>query len=350
MRRSNEPRIYGPYRHGELWRNHHVTRGSDGKRKTFYDVYPTRELAEAALNGSRAQAQGSTVKQAVDALLEQMRASGLGESTIETAEYRLWHFFDLSKNANRSLRWLNSRGEELYAAAQVKRSADTHQAELALAVRLGDLCLKKRWLRVNPFALVEPVGRKTHGSTKPRYRVDESRKLRDHCKTLGIDQHAIITIAYTLLGSRVSELVKRDVRDLDDGGRLLWIERTKTVGGSRRLLIPEELSVLLLELVKGKKPTDPIFTKEDGSRATRHWAYHHVRRLMSDAKVPVLSPQALRRTVSDLATDVGMAGPAIAAHLGQTSTVVTDRSYRDRNTVADAKAQRAFKVLAGGRR
>lgn len=132
-------------------------------------------------------------------------------------EFRLWHFFGLPQNANRPLRWLSTRGEELYAAAQIERSADTHQAELSLAKQLGDLCVKQRWLRSNPFTLIEPVGRKTHGSTKPRLRVDESRKLRAYCHSLGADQHAILTLAYLLLGSRASELVKRDVRDLDDG-------------------------------------------------------------------------------------------------------------------------------------
>jgi integrase len=339
--------LYGPYQHGDQWRLHVVT-GSGGERKTTYDCYPTRELAEAALAGARSQAQGTTVKDAVDAVLAQMRTNGLAESTIETNEFRLSHFFGLPKNAFRPLRWLTNRGEELYAAAQVDRSADTHQAELSLAKQLGELCVKRRWLRSNPFALVEPVGRKTHGSSKPRLRVDESRKLRAYCHSLGIDQHAILTLAYLLLGSRASELVKRDVRDLDDGGRLLWINRTKTIAGTRRLLVPDELRVLLLELTKGKTPDAPLFTKDDGTRMTRHWAYRHVKRICREAKVPELSPQALRRTQSDLATDAGVAAIEIARHLGQTSSVVTDRSYRDPAVVADAKAERAFRMIAGG--
>jgi integrase len=348
MRRSNEPRIYGPYQHGDVWRNHHVVRGSDGKRKTFYDVYPTRELAEAALAGSRSQAQGDTVKAAVDAMLAEMRKAGLASSTIDTAEYRLHHFFQLPKHANRPLRWLMSRGEELYTAAQIDRSADTHQAELALAKQVGDLCVKRRWLRANPFALVEPVGRKTHGSTKPRLRVDESRKLRTYCLADPNDKHRVLALAYLLLGSRASELVKRDVRDLDDGGNLLWINRTKTVAGTRRLVVPEELRGLLLQLAAGKAPDAPLFTREDGTRATRHWAYHHVKRICREAKVPELSPQALRRTQSDLATEAGATAPMIAAHLGQTSSVVTDRSYRDPNVVAEAKQERALRVMQGG--
>lgn len=154
-----------------------------------------RLLRRVARIYRRAIEQGTTVKDAVDAVLAQMRTNGLAESTIETTEFRLSHFFGLPKNANRPLRWLTTRGEELYAAAQVDRSADTHQAELSLAKQLGDLCVKRRWLRANPFALIEPVGRKTHGSTKPRLRVDESRKLRAYCHSLGADQHAILTLA-----------------------------------------------------------------------------------------------------------------------------------------------------------
>lgn len=348
MRRSNEPRIYGPYEHGDLWRLHVVT-GSGKRRKTVYRSYPTRDLAEAALAGARSQAQGTTVKQAVDAVLEQMRTAGNAESTVETAEYRLWHFFGLPGNANRPLRWLMNRGDELYAAAQVKRSADTHQAELGLAKQLGDLCLKRRWLRVNPFAIVEPVGRKTHGATKPRLRVDESRKLFDYCMARLDDQHAVIALAYLLLGSRASELVRRSVRDLDDGGRLLWIDRTKTRAGARKLTIPEELRFALRSLAQGKAGDAALFTREDGTRATRHWAYHHVKRICGEAKVPKLSPQALRRTQTDLATEAGETAIAVARHLGHGSTAVADRSYRDPNVASAARSERALRVITGGR-
>lgn len=342
-----QPKLYGPYKHGDIWRVHIVT-GSGGSRSTRYRSFATRELAEHYINSGRSAASGATVRNAVDALLADMRKEGLAESTIETAEFRLWHFFQVARHGERAIRWLNRRGEELYEAAQVNRKADTHQAELALAKQVGELCVKRRWLRENPFADVVAVGRKTHGSTKPRLRVDESRKLREHCLQHATDPHYVITLAYLLLGSRASEMVKRDVRDLDDGGRLLWISRTKTVGGARRVVIPDELRVLLLEMVKGRASNTPLFVTDAGKRADRHWAYRHVRRICKEAGVPVLSPQALRRTQSDLATDAGETAIAVARHLGQTSSVVTDRSYRDPNVVRDAKQERAFKVLAGG--
>jgi len=346
--RTNEPRIYGPEKHGNRWRIRVVT-GRGSGRKTFYRSYPTRDLAEAAIGGAQQQAQGTTVRQAVNALLDQMRTKGLAASTIETAEHRLWHFFGLPRNADRPLRWLQTRGAELYAAAQIERSADTHQAELALAKQVAALALKRKWLRADPFAHVEPVGRKRHGSTKERMGVDESRKLLAHCAALGRDQAAIITIAYLILGARASELVKRSVRDLDDDGKVLRIDRAKTCAGTRRLKMPGELRALLLALCEGRAPDAPIFARDDGTRATRYWAYYHVRRLTKDAIGRELSPQALRRTQTDMATEASETALAVARHLGHTSERVTERSYRDADVAANAAIGRALEVLAGGR-
>ena len=349
MRNDSKERIYGPYQHRGLWRLH-VVRTSGGGRKTFYRSYTTRDRAEAALAGAQGQAQGVTVKSATDALLAAMRENGLGDGTITTAEFRLWHFFQLARYGDKPIRWLNKRGEELYAAARKDRKPDTHHAELALAKQVGALAIKKRWLRENPFEHVETIGRKTHGSSKPRLTIDESRALREHCLDRDDDQHALITLAYLLLGSRASELVRRSVRDLDDDGRLLWINRAKTTTGVRRLKLPDELRLPLLALLKGRSPGDPIFVREDGKRATRHWAYHHVKRICREAKVTELTPQGLRRTQSDVATDAGVSAIEVARHLGQKSERVTNRSYRDRTVTADAKAAQAMRVIAGGRK
>jgi integrase len=350
MRRTRR-RAYGPYEHGNQWRVH-IVETSGGKRKTRYENFGSRAEAEACVAGARDEAQGATVKQAVDAFLAAMRADGCKEPTLETAEYRLRHILGLPRNNERPLRWLRMRGGELYAAAQIDRAPDTHQNELAKAKELGEFCVAKRWLHANPFAKVEPVGRKTHGADKPRLTVDESRKLRAHCHAMGSDPAAVITLAYLLLGPRASELVRRDIRDLDDGGALLWIRKTKTKAGSRRLVIPAELVPLMLDLAHGRPSDAPLFVNEDGERCTRYWAYYHVRRICGDAKVPVLPPQALRRTQADLATDAGMAGVEVSRHLGHEvagAPAVTGRSYVSRNANRDAQAERAFRVIDGGR-
>lgn len=262
----------------------------------------------------------------------------------------------------RPVRALNHRGAELYAATQVKPNgkpcaADTHQNALSVAKDFGAFCVKQRWLRVNPFADVEPVGRKVEGADKPRLTVDEARRLQTYCHEHAADLAAVITLAYLLLGSRASELVRRDVRDLDDGGRLLWIGKTKTAAGRRRLLIPEELAPYLVAITGGRPGDAPLFVSEAsrrwpaGRRWSRHMAYNHVRRICAAAKVPTLPPQALRRTQATLATDAGATGLMVAQHLGHATgaaPAVTHRSYVERDAARDAAVQRGLRVLQGG--
>lgn len=332
-----QPRIYGPYKHRERWRVAIRVGGT-----TRYKSFDCLAHAEQYIAGARDEAQGTTVGHAVTALLDEMRAAGLAASTLTTAEYRLDHI--LGAHKLRPIRWLAHRGAEVYRAACVDHSPDTHHAELALASRVGALAVKRRWLRADPFADVDPVGRKQHGRNKQRLRVDESRTLWTWCLGHADETRAVLTLAYLVLGARASEVVKRTVRDLDDDGRLLWIEETKTDAGTRHLSVPDPLRSMLLELARGKSATDRLFTW------SRHAARHQVRAVCKAAGVPVLPPQALRRTHADLATDAGVAGNLIAQHLGHTSTAVTDRSYRDRQVTQDARRERAFRVIAGGRR
>ncbi|HMG20187.1 MAG TPA: hypothetical protein VK607_02680, partial [Kofleriaceae bacterium] len=66
----------------------------------------------------------------------------------------------------------------------------------------------------------------------------------------------------------------------------------------------------------------PLFVSEAsrrwpaGRRWSRYMAYNHVRRIADAAKVPVLPPQALRRTQATLAEDAGETALAVARHLG----------------------------------
>lgn len=333
-----QPRIYGPYKHRQRWR---VAIRVGGQ--TTYQTFARLGHAEQWIAGARDEAQGITVGHAVTALLDDMRAQGLADSTITTAEFRLEHI--LGPHRQRPIRWLAHRGEEVYRAACIDRSADTHHAELALASRACALAVKRRWLKADPFASVEPIGRKTHGRTKRRLRVDESRRLWAYCLEHRDDPRAVLTLAYLVLGARASEVIDRTVRDLDDEGRRLWIEGAKTATGDRSLAVPDPLRELLLELAHGKAPGDRLF-----GAWTRHAAYRHVRAILGAAGVPVLSPQALRRTHADVATDAGLASDAVAAHLGHTSASVTDRSYRDREVTREARAERTLRVITGGKR
>ena len=60
---------------------------------------------------------------------------------------------------------------------------------------------------------------------------------------------AVMTLT---MGLRACEILKRQVRDLDDGCGILWIDQGKTHNARRHLRIPEFLRPLLQELIKGK--------------------------------------------------------------------------------------------------
>lgn len=353
MRRQGE-HVHGPYEHYQRWRVHLV--GADGKRR--YRSFATRAAADTYAEAARGETSGRTVKAAIEAYLEAMRAKGLAPATIESYEDRLQLL--LGGAGSRPLRWVAGRGAELYAAAQAGAAPDTHRGALAVAGMWGRWLVKQRWLRADPFAGVEPAGRRTVGADKPRLTVDQSRQLQAFChEHARTDLGAVLTLGYLLLGPRASELVGCDVQHVDDGGRLLWIPGTKSRPARRRLLVPEELGVYLVALAEGRPGGDPLFLSEAsrawpaGRRWSRHMAYQHVRRICAAAKVPELAPQALRRTQATLATEAGVSGLEVARHLGHTvsrAPAVTHRAYVGADAARDAGIERGLRVLQGGKR
>ena len=220
--------------------------------------------------------------------------------------------------------------------------------------------MKQGWLKVSPFAEVEPTGKRVFGADKPKLGVDQSRKLRAYCLAHPNDQGAVLTLVYLELGPRASELIRRNVGDLDDNGALLEIGKTKTLAGHRRLRIPDELVPLLRALAAGRPRDAPLFASEptrcrpELRRWSRFAAYYHLTRVCKAAGVPPLGPQAQRRTQSTLATDAGATGLMVAQHLGQAvpdaAPVVTREHYIGRSEASNAQAERALRVLEGGQR
>jgi integrase len=142
-----------------------------------------------------------------------------------------------------------------------------------------------------------------------------------------------------LMGMRASEITGRQVRDVDDGGRVLWIERAKTRRGDRHLEVPEVLRTPLLELCAGRKSTEPLFGDVD-----RHWVGYHVRRLCDKASVPVICPHGLRGTQASIAVQ---AAPIehVAAALGQSGPAVTRRHYLASGAEQRGRGRAANSVL-----
>lgn len=353
--RRSGPSYFGPYERGHLWRVHVVT-GSGGARKTSYETFASRALAEAFIAGGRDEAQGITVKHAVDAFLDDRRAKGRSENTLIAYRERLAAI--VGHVMQRPIRYLAGRGAELYARCQVypvghrragqRRSADTHQNILLVAQMLGGHAVRQRWLRANPWAEVEPVGKRVHGADKVRLTVDESRALEAWCIERPGDKYAVLTLGYLYLGVRESELTKRTTRDVDDGGRLLWVRRTKTVAGSRRLVVPDPLAGMLRALVRGRASDAPLFLNERGGRLSESMAWHRVTQACRSAGVPVVPPQALRRTHATLAEEAGESALAVARHLGHATgaaPAVTHQAYVGRDAAKQAQVERSMRAL-----
>lgn len=346
MRRG---RAHGPYRHGNKWRVHFVS-GSGRDRTTTYEVFASRADAQKCHDDATDEAQGLTVGAAIEAFIKVKRAQGKAPLTIVAYEQRLGIL--LAEYLRRPIRSIAHRGTELYAGVLEGRSADGHQNLLVAGRLWARWCVKQGWLRADPFIDVEPVGRRVHGADKARLTVDESRKLEAWCLAHQGDQGAVLTLGYLYLGARCTELACRDVRDLDDDGRVLVIGKTKTRAGRRKLAIPEALRDMLHAWCASRPGDAPIFTDARGERMGRNAARKHVRRVCAAAGVTILPPQAIRRTWASLADEVSVAPLEIARGLGHASVAapkVTEQAYLERGSVAAAQGERALRVIRGGR-
>ena len=182
---------------------------------------------------------GRTVTVALEDFLAHLRADGRAEGTVG---YRL---HGLLRDGERD-RLLTSLTPAVARQLYERRVADgvkpdTHRGELAVARQFAAWCVERGWIPADPFAKVKPVGRKRAGRGKPQLRVDEGRVLLDFLLARcagGATPEPVAVLAALLLGPRAPEFVEREVRDLDDNGRLLWIPDSKSDSGRRVLEIP----------------------------------------------------------------------------------------------------------------
>jgi integrase len=344
--RRDGVKVYGPYERGNLWRVHVVTT-SGGARTTAYESFDTLAEAEAFIDGARDEAQGVTLRMAVDEFVDEKKRSGLAATTIENYEHRLWRLLGLPKTATRPVRWVSLRGPELYKASIGTGAADTHINGLNVGRMWGNWCVEQKYLRANPFAKVKKVGRKRKGSTKERLSVDESRRLEAHCFANAGDQDCVLTYGYLMLGKRASELVRLRVCDLDDNGWMVRILDAKSAASIGSIPVSPELREMLIGLAKGRAPDARLFVNLNGRPMTRYVARDRVKAVLKAAGVTVMPPQALRRTFVDNANRQGVALRTIAEMAGHTSTAVTERSYMSPDQKQAGLVERNLKAVRG---
>ena len=119
--------------------------------------------------------------------------------------------------------------------------------------RIDRCVVEKKWLARNPLEVLKGIGKIRHG--KEQLRIDEARKwmVEAHRQADARQAGAVAAMTALVMGMRASEIVSRVVRDLDDGGALLWIPDSKTMAGRRKLQVPEFLQPYLVELAEGRE-------------------------------------------------------------------------------------------------
>ncbi len=273
---------------------------------------------------------------AVDEYTAHLKARG--QKSHETTGYRLRGILQTT-GRDRMLRTLTPKiAKQLFRDRAPDISPDTQVGELGAASRFSQWCVDQGWLAADPFVGIEPTGERARG--KDTLRIDEARRFIDHALA---EEHAsgLPAAMALLMGLRVSEVVKRAVRDLDDGGRVLWIVRAKTRKGNRTLEVPLVIRERLVELVKGRPSGERIWS------GSRHWLAYHVERIAKAAGVVRVTPQGLRGTQASISAGA-VSVEHVAAALGHTGPTITRRHYLAKGAEQDGQQRRALKVLQGG--
>jgi integrase len=347
--RERHRKFHGPYRRGSKWRV--VAVREDGARgvRSFDDEDAAKKWIANNARAYAKLAEVRTIAAAVEAYLaaqeHRMSEGELRESTVTREGYHLRTTLKLVEHGQLDLRKLDAQlAAQLYDGR--RGAVDTHRNGLSVAKAFGAWCVTRGWLRTNPFAGVKGKGRRKRG--KPQLRIEEARSFMSTCLELAPrDDGAVLALAYLLLGARAGEIVLRQVRDVDDGGRLLWIPDSKTQAGRRQLEVPEVLVRQLVRLTDRRPADAPLFRHAATRRRAQDWAREQVTRICKLAEVPRVTPHGLRGTAATLAAEAGATSQLVAATLGHASPAITEAAYIEPQRAAAAKRRATLRALVG---
>jgi integrase len=304
-------------------------------------------MAQAAISGAL------TVAEMITAYQDAQRDRGNRERGIQTTGHALCRFFAPLLDDQLSA-LTTTRCAARYEELRKQLAVDTHRNYLSQAKTCLNWAVEQRLLRSNPLAAVKGIGRRRHG--KQQLRIDEGRKLKAVCLRAGAagDDGAVAVLLALLCGLRASEITTRTVRDLDDGGRRLWVEEnpelrfeTKTDASRRPVPVPTELQPLLLRRCKDKLPGALLFPAETGGPHWRDWPREQAKRLCEQAGVQEVCAHSLRGFVATAAIEAGAVPELVARLLGHEETATTLRSYAVPGSFEAQEWGRGLAVLNG---
>lgn len=342
-------RVSGIYQEGQRFR---VVAFCPERRSFWCSTRAEADAIAERLTQMFRQQSACTVGQAVEEYLEYLRQQGQRNVSLRNLRYKLLPFLP----AERMLHTITAEvAAELYQAETQRTTrflrpmaAASHRASLKYARALFRWLVEDRkYLQSNPFEHVKPIGRVNTG--KHQLRLDEARKLHAWLlKQAEHDERATAVLTQLILGLRSAELLRRQVRDVDDHGQLFCIESGKTKNARRWLEIRSPaLQALLAKQAQGRGSEDLLF---GGNRATPHEAptlWKWLRSFCEAAGVPLVCPHSLRGLHSTLALEHGATSGLVAAALGHGSFAVTQRHYVRPGTMTQLKQSKMAAALEG---
>lgn len=347
-----KPGIYGPYRHREKWRLIVIDEGG-GQNYLSYESEKAARAFRLAAEEKLAQENGISVNHAIDLYEKYLQIANRKPRTIETARQHLEMFF--GDEGSRALATITpADGKRLYMQLAERTKTDTHRNALGRVKTFCKWAVHEKILAVSPIATLEGIGKRKR--RKNQLRIDEARKwlakareIADTSEKKGERHGAIAAMLTLLLGVRASEITERRVRDVDDGGRLLWIPDAKTTAGQRVLEIPDLLQPYLKQLIEGRPGDVHLFpaSRKVGAH-TRQWVFEWVQNICVLADVPKVGAHSMRGLHSSLAVEAGATSHLVIKAMGHDSYVTSERHYIDPNSAVRARMKASLKVLQGG--
>lgn len=303
-----------PYRDG--WRV--FLRRQSGARLEGTRVFKDKAEADHFAEEMRTEIEANrrTVGDAVAAYIDDMKAAGRRENTLSNLRRELRRLLGpLDGNPLASL--TPRRAEAAYQAAIKTVGPGTQRLTLATGRAFGAWCAhrRRRWLRENPFQEVEAVA--AHPDHRGEsLRIDEARKLYEAAvgQAAGGDLGALAALVALVCSLRPSELAQIQVRDVDDGGRVLWVAGAtlKTSNTRRRMEIADgTVGDLLAAGAKGRAADELLFRL-----VTRRGILENVKRVCNAALGRAVTPRELRRTFATLASRAGRSLDEVAFGMG----------------------------------
>ena len=353
--RREYPYVCGPYKHGNKWRLI-VRTARDGRR--YQGFTRTFESVETARTYKReyerqAAASGRTLEDAIEAFLRHCTRNGNKAVTITTTRFKLGQIFRDQKAALVDL--TRMKAKELYEeTVDSGLAVDTHRGALAQAKRFSEFCRREGWLKYNPFADIDGVGRRKRGKEQLTY--NEAAAFEDCCYNAWLarkDRAAIAGLLALVFSMRATEVSQLRSIDVDDNGRILRIGEVehKTEQSKRMAKVPARYRPILLELAANPAlPDGRLFSLDRGVKrnkpADRHWVLRAVRRLMKEAGVRTVTTHGLRGTSATIGS-AHVGAQTMSTALGHASVEITKAHYIDADAIEDAGAERFIDMLRG---